>query len=253
MVHGLDIFKAYFEDYANYYVLIGGSACSVLGEEIGAPFRATKDLDIVLIIEEMDGDFGQKFWQFIKDGDYEHKQKGTGNNQFYRFTKPVNRSFPAMIELFSRKPDGLSLPSEVHLTPVPVEEDISSLSAILLDGDYYDLLKTGITVIDGVSVLNLESIIPFKIRAFVDLSDKKVEGLAIDSKSIAKHKKDVLRLMTLIPPGTRVTLKDSIKGDVLKFVERMSEEKPNLKALNINGITLEQLMKLMTEVYGIES
>jgi hypothetical protein len=33
--------------------------------ELGAPFRATKDLDIVLIIEALDSTFGKTFWKFI--------------------------------------------------------------------------------------------------------------------------------------------------------------------------------------------
>jgi predicted nucleotidyltransferase len=49
MVHGLEKFKEYFENHKNQYVFIGGTACDILMNELGAPFRATKDLDIVLI------------------------------------------------------------------------------------------------------------------------------------------------------------------------------------------------------------
>lgn len=38
-----------------------------------------------------------------------------------------------MIELFSRKPDVLDLPNDAVLTPLPLDEELSSLSAILLD------------------------------------------------------------------------------------------------------------------------
>jgi hypothetical protein len=47
MVNGLERFKQYFAPYINQYVLIGGVACSVLMEEAGLDFRATKDLDII--------------------------------------------------------------------------------------------------------------------------------------------------------------------------------------------------------------
>jgi hypothetical protein len=40
-----------------------------------------------------------------------------------------------MLELFSRQPDVLQVADGSHLTPLPVEEDASSLSAILLDND----------------------------------------------------------------------------------------------------------------------
>jgi predicted nucleotidyltransferase len=61
MVHGLEKFKTYFKDYTTQYVFIGGTAYDILMEELGAPFRATKDLDVVLIIEALDASFGKKF------------------------------------------------------------------------------------------------------------------------------------------------------------------------------------------------
>lgn len=73
MVHGLEKFKEYFKDHTNQYVLIGGTACDILMYELGAPFRATKDLDMVLIIEALDASFGETFWKFIEDGGYKHR------------------------------------------------------------------------------------------------------------------------------------------------------------------------------------
>lgn len=61
MVHGLDKFKEYFRDHTSQYVFIGGTACNILLDELGASFRATKDLDMVLIIEALDVSFGEVF------------------------------------------------------------------------------------------------------------------------------------------------------------------------------------------------
>ena len=47
-----------------------------------------------------------------------------------------------MIELFSRKPGTLSLPDNAELTPIPVEQDVVSLSAILLDDSYYQAFQS---------------------------------------------------------------------------------------------------------------
>jgi hypothetical protein len=69
-----------------------------------------------------------------------------------------------MIELFSRKSDAIQLPDDAVLTPLPIYEDISSLSAILLDDDYYTFLRSGKVVIDGVTVLGPAYLIPFKRR-----------------------------------------------------------------------------------------
>ena len=70
MVKGLTIFKHYFAEYSEQYVLIGGTACTLLLEEAGENARATKDLDMVLIVEALTPKFGQVFWQFIQDGQY---------------------------------------------------------------------------------------------------------------------------------------------------------------------------------------
>jgi hypothetical protein len=40
MVKGLEIFKKHFNNHADQYVLIGGTACTVLMEEAGLEFRA---------------------------------------------------------------------------------------------------------------------------------------------------------------------------------------------------------------------
>ena len=49
MVKGIDIFREYFNEYTDQYVLIGGAACSVSFEEQEINFgRTTKDLDVVL-------------------------------------------------------------------------------------------------------------------------------------------------------------------------------------------------------------
>lgn len=47
MVKGLDLFRKYFREYADRYVLIDGAACDLAMGEAGLDFRATKDLDIV--------------------------------------------------------------------------------------------------------------------------------------------------------------------------------------------------------------
>lgn len=66
---------------------------------------------------------------------------------------------------FSREPDQLTLTDDAHLTPIPAEGEISRLSAILLDGDYYQCIQNGRVVIDDVPVLGAEFILPFKAKA----------------------------------------------------------------------------------------
>jgi len=70
VVGGLERFRDHFKEHAHQYALIGGSACDLLMEQVGLTFRAIKDLDIVLIVEELDSGFGRSFWEFIRAGRY---------------------------------------------------------------------------------------------------------------------------------------------------------------------------------------
>ena len=97
MIRGLEIFKEHFGDLTDQYVLIGGAACDIVFREAELPFRATKDLDIVLIIEAITPEFGRRFWNFISVGGYENRAKSNGKPQFYRFDKPKILEFPYMI------------------------------------------------------------------------------------------------------------------------------------------------------------
>ena len=139
MVRGLDIFKKYFQEYLDNYVIIGGTACDLIIEEAGFIPRATKDIDIILVVEALSSEFVKQFWQFVADGNYERKEKSEEERKYYRFIKPEDTKYPFQIELFSRNPDLLDLDEGAHLTPIPTDDDLSSLSAILLDDVFLPL------------------------------------------------------------------------------------------------------------------
>ena len=103
-----------------------------------------------------------------------------------------------MIEIFSRNPDFIILEDDAVLTPLLIDDEISSLSAILLNEAYYELLKTGQKMVDGIPVLSPTCLIPFKAKAWLDLKERKLNGDQVDSKNIKKHKNDVFRLALLI-------------------------------------------------------
>jgi len=138
MVKGLARFRDHFSAYQDHYVLIGGTASDLAMQEAGSDFRATKDLDIVLCLETLNVEFAEQLWSFIESGQYQHRQKSTGKTNFYRFTEPEEDDYPFMLELFSRVPDVITLKDRnAELTPIPIDEEVSSLSAILLNEDYY--------------------------------------------------------------------------------------------------------------------
>lgn len=70
MVKGFQSFSKWFQGYEKEYAIIGGTACDLLMAEEGLTFRATKDIDMVLIIESLTPEFGQKFWQYIIQAGY---------------------------------------------------------------------------------------------------------------------------------------------------------------------------------------
>ena len=116
----------------------------------------------------------------------------------YTHLDVYKRQYPYMIEIFSRNPDFIILEDDAVLTPLPIDDEISSLSAILLNEAYYELLKTGQMMVDGIPVLSPTCLIPFKAKAWLDLKERKLNGEQVDSKNIKKHKNDVFRLAQLI-------------------------------------------------------
>lgn len=252
MVTGFTKFKERFHGFEEQYVVIGGTACDLLMENEDMVFRATKDIDIVLIVESITAEFGKAFWEYIKEAEYEHKNKSTGNTQFYRFTSPKSKEYPFMIEIFSKKPEFIVLDENAALTPLPIDDEISSLSAILLNDVYYDLLKNGQVILDGVPVLKEVCLIPFKAKAWLDLIERKEKGEAVDSKNIKKHKNDVFRLSQLITAESKQALDKEIAADMKRFLNEMEKETIDLKALGIRGFTQKSMISLLRNCYGIE-
>lgn len=250
MVLGIERFKEWFRGYEDHYAIIGGTACDLLMAEEGLEFRGTKDIDLVLIVEAITPEFGKRFWEFIRNAGYEHCNKSTGLPQFYRFSQPKEAGYPYMIELFSRKIDAITLPENAVLTPLPVDEDISSLSAILLDDNYYQLLRSGTIVIDGVTVLGAAHLIPFKAKAWLDLTERKAKGDPVDSKNIRKHKNDVFRLSALLAPGMQIVVNQVVLDDLQKFFTAIRPEVVDTKQLGlVRG--KEEILAALEEQYGI--
>lgn len=85
-VNGLDAFANAMLEHAGEYVLIGGSACSILFALEGRPFRATKDLDIVILTDAGPSGFARDFWNFIKRNGYNSWKRADGTCSYYRFS-----------------------------------------------------------------------------------------------------------------------------------------------------------------------
>lgn len=248
MVSGIESFREAFKDYADCYTIIGGAACDILMSEADIEFRATKDIDMILIIEDRFPGFAEVFWKYIAEGGYQCGWKNSNDVHFYRFTEP-EPGYPAQIELFSRKPD-YHLEFENGIIPVHISEDISSLSAILLNDDFYQFMMKGRTVIDAICVLEAEYLIPFKMYAWLDLTERKKRGEHVNERDLKKHKNDVFRLLEIVPVGSEIPVFGTVEQSVRQFVSRMKDEPVSLVQLGL-GFTKENALSNIEKIYGL--
>jgi hypothetical protein len=250
MVVGIEKFREYFKDYSGSYIVIGGTACDIIIDAAQLIPRATRDIDIVLVIEALSREFVQQFWKFINDGEYAVKEINEAERQYYRFKNPKNKDFPYQLELFSRIPDVLDIKEGSRLTPVPVDDDLSSLSAILLNEDYYKFTLEHSTLDDEVHRANTEALICLKAKAFLDLRERKEKGEKIDDKNIKKHKNDVFRMALLLGEGDRFDLPGNIKKDMSSFTEVVKSNLPDkglFKEMGVSNIDIEKLFTQLAQ------
>ena len=256
MVTGIDIFRKYFAEFAGNYIIIGGTACDIIIDAAGLKPRATKDIDIILIVEALSPEFVTQFWNFIKKGGYGQKERNEDERQYYRFTKPTNEEFPYQIELFSRIPDLLKLEEGMHLTPIPVDEELSSLSAILMNEDYYSFAIGHCTVEDGLQRANIETLVCLKAKAFLEMTERREQGQQVDEKHIRKHKADVFRLCTMLTADTVFDLPESIKADMLVFADKVKNELPDkaiFKEMGLGGINPDTVYGQMIRSFRLNN
>lgn len=247
-MRGIDKFRERFAGREEEYVLIGGGACDLLFGEVGQDFRATKDLDLVLLVEALTPEFGHVFWDFVREGGCDNRQKSNGKPQFYRFSKPKDQAFPAMLELFARTNINLR-DEDLNLMPIHIDDEVSSLSAILLDEEYYKLLVENRVSAGGVAVLSAEALIPFKAKAWLDLSAKRADGQAVDEKSVKKHRNDVCRLASLLAGNERPAMSEVIRADMRRFMEAYESDPVDPKAIKIKGVGAQQIVNVLKDVY----
>jgi hypothetical protein len=95
---------------------------------------------------------------------------------------------------------------------------VSSLSAIILEEEYYAFLKEGIRAIAGIPVVGPEHLIPLKARAWLDLKGRKADGDKVDSSDINKHRNDVFRLYRRADPAPIGEVPPAVLTDVLRFI-----------------------------------
>lgn len=234
MVVGIDKFREHLSGHEGKYAIIGGAACDYWFNAAGLRFRVTKDIDVVLCVEVVDAEFGEAFQNFLDAGGYKARERSNSRKEFYRFHRPANDRYPLMIELFARRPDTLYLPDGAHLAPIPVEENVASLSAILLEDAYYEALLTAKSIDDDVAIADVRLLIPFKAHAFLNLSKSRDQGEEIGRDLVRKHQKDVFRLSQLLRHDERIEIPEQIKDDMRLFLATVeTDENLNPKDFDV--------------------
>lgn len=254
---GLEKFREAFADYTENYVIIGGTACELNMADTVVRARATHDIDMVIIVENMTEAFARQFWQFVRDAGYRPERRKpkldeSPKYELYRFLdgKP---DYPQMIELLSRHPDVLGKPPGLVIEPIPTEDAISSLSAIIMDDDFYDFTVRHSRVTDGIRYADPAALIALKAKAYLNLREDKRAGRHVNSKDIKKHRSDVLKNVVIMEDDN-VEAPASIVACVHDFVSSIHSEwdklaSPLARSLDRDENFIEELLNQLEELF----
>lgn len=100
-----------------------------------------------------------------------------------------------------------------------------------------------------MSVLNLENLILFKMKAWLDLNERKNKGEKIDSKDIKKHKNDVIRLAANLDADASAKIDGQVRKDVLAYIQQAENDNVDLKNLGIRGTTYSGILERIKMCY----
>lgn len=258
MVVGLDKFREAFAAFTDNYVIIGGTACDIALSDTDMRPRATDDIDMILVVEKISKEFGEIFWQFICDGEYKagkrKKNDKTTTYTLYRFTTE-KAGYPVQIELLSRHSDVLGDPSGFHIEPIPLPEDLSSLSAIMMDEDYYELTVENSIVEDNLRIATPVALICLKARAYLNLLLEQAAGRQVNTKDIRKHKTDVLKLIATASISEPVAIPKAVFDSVMEYALSIESELPSKSlqdALERDSETIQVFVDTLKESFIIK-
>ena len=179
-----------------------------------------------------------KITDYISLGEYEINERTEGTPRYYRFTKPRKEEFPKILEIFSRNENEIELKDKQYIIPIQNDED-SHLSAILLDEEYFELIKSNAVKTEkGFSVINPYVNICLKARAFRELLERGEE-----KNKISKHKKDVLRLVQALS-GKKLPLSGKPKEDLDSI--KLKKLQDSLKLINEKNSAKNKQPKKLT-------
>lgn len=255
---GLEKFREAFKDVADNYVIIGGTACDIIMTDTVVRPRATHDIDMIVVVENMTTAFGQCFWQFVREAGYRPERRKVRENEtpgyeLYRFVegKP---GYPEMIELLSRHPDILGEPHGLLIEPLTFGDETSSLSAIIMDDDFYHFTVSHSRLTDGIRHADSSALIALKARAYLNLLSDRANGKQVNSRDIKKHRSDVLKNVVIMEDAT-IEAPQPIVATIKEFVASIREHwdelaQPLAKSLDQDTDFVDALLEQLNDLYS---
>ena len=215
MLTGYERFRDTFAPYKDSFVVIGGTAIEMLrGPNPRFP-RTTKDIDMVVMTPSVDPEFAARLSAFVKEGGYECYFSG-GRPHFYRFMRPKLADYPYQLEMLTRSP--LPENKDIHYVRISEKPD-ESLSAMVMDSDYYDFVQRVAVEQDGFRRLSSLGLIVFKAHAYQNLmAEYERTGDGVLKTSAAKHRRDVFLLVQESLPSERLELPQPIADRMRTFL-----------------------------------
>ncbi|EJX10012.1 hypothetical protein EVA_01894 [gut metagenome] len=225
-MEGLEKFREAFAEFTDNYVVIGGTACDIAMTGTVVRPRATHDIDMIVIAENITEAFGERLWQFVREAGYrpekrKHIEGEPPKYELYRFLDG-KVGYPEMIELLSRHPDVLGEPKGFVIEPLPLGNDTSSMSAIMMDDDFYHFTIEHSRLTDGIRHADPVALVALKAKAYLNLVADKQSGKHVNSKDIRKHRSDVLKNVVIIEDSS-VEVPAPIAACINEFVDSIRD------------------------------
>jgi len=241
-IAGLRHFESYFRDMKEHYVIVGGFATLMLLErELPNHGKATHDIDLVLLTTASE-EMAARLKAYIKEGGYTIQKGQKDRYRYYRFVDPDAEGYAKEIELFTGKEQDLDLDEGQRIVPIDPEEGLYSLSAIMLDHEYFQMIKHNIEVIDGIPYSNAPATILLKMSAMYDLYHR-------EDDKWKKHRRDILKLLLLLTGEERIALSGRMIDDVEFFKKHIEALSPKTikqivgKSMNVDKDTVISMIE----------
>lgn len=131
---------------------------------------------------------------------------------------------------------------------------MSSLSAILLDDDFYHYMLEHSVMDNGLRLANIEAFICLKAKAYLEIAKRIANGSKEDSKQLRKHKGDVFRLAVMLAPDNVFEVPDSIKLQLQTFANSIADDLPGkelFKSMGLGGTPPEKVFNQILKSFQL--